>query len=181
MNQHASEESDRKGETIMCCCGKPIINGQVGYKWNQPDGPEGVYPVNAPELEASDRLLRDEPGRCGGTDAHSHHYRLVKSEGGSLSLLVRHGCGDERVRVSRTVEKVLLEADSNTCYWLLSAIYHAYSDGAHAARSATARTWQKAAAEKRIKTRKQRGSDRVKVWIERADVTDMRNALVLNQ
>jgi hypothetical protein len=165
----------------MCCCEKPTVNGEVGYKWNDPNAAPGVYRVNAPELEPGDQLLRDEPGRCGGSDSHSHHYRLVKSEGGSLNLLVRHGGGDERVRLSKTVERVLLESDSDTCYWLLNTIYVAYSDGAHQARSATASTWQRAAAEKRIKTRKQRGSDRVKVWIERADITDMRNALVLNR
>ena len=165
----------------MCCCGKPVVNGEVGYKWNKPDGPEGIYPVNPPELEPDDQLLRDEPGRCGGTDAHSHHYRLVKVPILGPTLLVKHGGGQERIRLSGPITDTLLALDSTACYWLLGAIYHAHSDGGHQARSTTAQTWQKAAAEKRIKTRKQRGSDRVKVWIERADVTDMRNALVLNR
>jgi hypothetical protein len=163
----------------MCCCGKPTINGTDGYKWNQPDGPTSVYPVNPPALLDGDKLLADEPGRCGGSDSHSHHYRLVKNCG--LVLLVRHGGGDERMRLAGPIADTLLNLDSTSRYWLLNAMYHAYSDGGHEARSATASTWRKAAAEKRIKTRKQRGTDRVKVWIEYADVADMRNALVLNQ
>lgn len=163
----------------MCCCGKPVVNGEFGYKWNN-DMP-GVYPVNAPELEPDDQLLRDEPGRCGGSDSHSHHYRLVKAPIFGPVLLVRHGGGQERIKLSGPITDTLLALDSTALYWTLGAIYHAYSDGGHQARSATAQTWRKAAAEKRIKTRKQRGGDGVKVWIERADVTDMRNALVLDR
>jgi hypothetical protein len=62
----------------MCCCGTPVVNGEPGYKWQFNDTP-GVRPVNAPSLNDNDQLLRDEPGRCGGLDSHSHHYRLVKS------------------------------------------------------------------------------------------------------
>lgn len=162
----------------MCCCGKPVINGEVGYKWDRPEGPEGIYPVNAPELQPGDRLLRDEPGRCGGSDSHSFHYRLVMSEGGSLNLLVRHGGGDERVHLSRTTEKTLLELDSNACYWMMGAIYHAYSDGQSNGRSETARRWHQAAREKRIKTRKVRGSSTVRVWIDRATVDDALTAVM---
>lgn len=163
----------------MCCCGKPTINGQDGYKWNKPDGPTSIYPVNPPMLEENDRLLADEPGRCGGSDSHHLHLRLVKNCG--LALLAKHGGGEERFRLSGPIADTLLGLDSNARYWLLAAMYQAHLDGEHQARSATASTWRKAAAEKRIKTRKQRGSDSVKVWIEHADVTDMRNALVLNR
>ena len=72
----------------MCCCGTPVVNGELGYKWNSTDKP-GVRPVDPPSLKDNDQLLRDEPGRCGGLDSHCHHYRLVKSYG-SLILLVRH-------------------------------------------------------------------------------------------
>ena len=162
----------------MCMCGKPVINGEYGYKWNTDQA--SVYPVNPPKLGERDELLADEPGRCGGLDSHCHHYRLVKSLG-SIALLVKHGGGEERMRLSGPIRDTLLGLDSTARYWLMNAIYHAYSDGQHEARSATASTWRKAAAEKRIKTRKQRGGDSVKVWIEHADVTDMRNALVLNR
>lgn len=148
----------------MCCCEKPTINGEDGYRWNNPNGPTGIYPVSPPTLEEGDRLLADEPGRCGGQDSHSHHYRLVKNCG--LALLVKHGGGEQRLRLSGPIADTLLSLDSTARYWVLNAIYHAHSDGERIASVKTASTWREAAAQKRIRTRKQRGSDRVKVWIE---------------
>lgn len=147
----------------MCCCGKPVVNGEPGYKWNFNDDP-GVRRVDPPSLENHDTLIRDEPGRCGGIDSHCHHYRLVKSFS-SLILLVRNGTGDHRLRLSGPLESVLARLDSTDCYWVLNAIYHAYSDGRQSGSEQTTATWRKAAAEKRIKTRKERGADRVRVWI----------------
>ena len=147
----------------MCCCGKPVVNGEPGYKWNFNDNPS-VRPVDPPSLNDNDQLLRDEPGRCGGLDSHCHHYRLVKSHA-SLLLLVRHGGGDERLHLSGPLESVLAQLDSTDCYWALNAIYHAYSDGKRSGSENTANKWRRAAAEKRIKTRKARGSQTVRVWI----------------
>ena len=152
----------------MCCCEKPNINGEPGYKWNNPSGVAGVYPANPPTLPEGDVLLADEPGRCGrGTDSHSHHYQLTKSHG-SLLLLVKHGGGEEGVRLSMSIADTLLALDSTARYWLLNAIYHAHSNGKRQGRDSTAATWRQAAADKRIKTRKYRGTSSVKVWIEDA-------------
>jgi hypothetical protein len=85
----------------MCCCGKPTVNGEIGYRWNDPNAEPTVYPVNPPTLNENETLIYDEPGRCGGLDSHCHHYRLV-CQFGSVRLLVRHGGGDERVRLSST-------------------------------------------------------------------------------
>lgn len=155
----------------MCCCGKPTINGQPGYKW-QPNDPPSIRPVYPPELGEHDTQIYDEPGRCGGLDAHCHHYRVVK-QFGSLFLLVQHGGGAERLRLHDTPSLIatLTALDTNSRYWLLHAIYYANSDGAKHAHEQTSRTWRQAAAEKRIKTRKQRGSASVKVWIEPKIVT----------
>ena len=147
----------------MCCCGTPVVNGDSGYKWNSTDNP-GVRPVNPPSLKDNDQLLRDLPGRCGGLDSHSYHYRLVKSYG-SLVLLVRHGGGDERLHLSGPLEGVLDHLDSTACYWTLNALYHAYSDGKRSGSETTDNNWRKAAVEKRIKTRKERGTNNVRVWI----------------
>jgi len=152
----------------MCCCGKPTINGQHGYKWNQPEGPGGVYPVNPPALQDDDELLHDEPGRCvKGLDAHCHHYRVVNHHG-CWYLLVRHGGGDERIRLNALyrLRDTITALDTDTRYLLLHSLYHAHSDAARDASNKTERRWRQAAAEKRIKTRKYRGSDSVKVWIE---------------
>lgn len=147
----------------MCCCGRPVVNGEPGYKWNCTDNPI-IRPVDPPSLNDGDKLLRDEPGRCGGVDSHSHHYRLVKYYS-SLMLLVRHGAGDDRLRLSGPLESVLAKLESTDCYWVLNAIYHAYSEGKQSGSEKTAHNWRTAAAEKRIKTRKQRGSNTVRVWI----------------
>lgn len=149
----------------MCCCGQPTVNGQPGYRW-QPNDTPNTYPVNPPALNEREQLIFDEPGRCGGLDSHSHHYRVVSSAG-ALALLVRHGGGDERVRLSgeKVLSRALLSLDSNQRYWVLNAIYHAAADSRRAGAQNTETKWRTAAAEKRIKTRKQRNGG-VKVWIE---------------
>jgi hypothetical protein len=152
----------------MCCCGKPVVNGEPGYKW-QPNDPPMVRPANPPPMEDGDALLFDEPGRCGGTDSHSYHYRVVLRRG-SVWLLVRHGGGDENCVVGyhQTALDGLHPLTSDQRYWLLSAIYHARSTARRDEHAKVNSHWRQAAAEKRIRTRKQRGRDEVKVWIEPA-------------
>ena len=166
----------------MCCCEKPTINGTTPVKMTF-DAPGSNYQPNPPELAEGDQLLFDEPGRCGGRnpdakpgepgagglDCHSHHYRLVRHCG--LALLVRHGGGDERIRLSSTwaFEQTLNSLDSNGRYWLFNAIYHAKNDAASRARETERLEWKTAAAEKRIKTRKYPAHGTVKVWIEPAN------------
>ena len=104
-------------ERVMCCCEKPTINGEFGYKWQPNDNPI-VRPVDPPMLSALEALLFDEPGRCGGLDCHSHHFRLVRGPGGSLGLMVRHGGGDEFFQLSTTkiFEQTVASLDSNARY-----------------------------------------------------------------
>jgi hypothetical protein len=149
---------------IMCCCGKPVVNGEPGYKW-QPNDTPSVRRVDPPELSDGDQLLLDLPGRCGGLDSHCHHYRLIKRHG-HLELLVRHGGGDERMWLSGPLEKILLQLPLNDAYWLLNATHHAYRDGKTQAQRDEGIRWRTAAAEKRIKTRKLPAQGVVKVWIE---------------
>lgn len=148
----------------MCMCGKPTINGQFGYVWNGQQS-AGTYPVNPPALAEGDVIIYDEPGRCGGMDSHSHHILVVRARIG-YDMLIRHGGGDERIDLSGGKMWVdALEAlDSNARYWLLLAMYHSQYYAAKNARELTNRDWRKAAAEKRIKTRKVKTG--VKVWIE---------------
>src|SRR5689334_2089997 len=151
----------------MCCCGKPTRNGEPGYRWNDPHGRTSVYPINPPNLQDGDVLLHDEEGRCGGLDSHSFHYRVVRASGG-LDLLVRHGGGDERIplRGGKMFADVLASLDSTNRYWLLNTLFHVQSDAARKARDREAERWRTAAAQKRIKVRKQRGAGLVRVSIE---------------
>lgn len=147
----------------MCCCGKPTINGHQGYSW------EGktfsVRSPQPPDLKDADTLLYDEPGRCGGLDCHSHHFRVVKGSDG-LNLLVRHGGGTERFRLFNTMLAPLASLDSNGRFWLLHEMFWIQSQSAREAREIEAQKWHTAAAEKRIKTRKMRHGSYVKVWVE---------------
>jgi hypothetical protein len=120
-------------------------------------------------MNEGDELLADEPGRCGhGLDSHSYHFRLVKHHGGFF-LLVKHGAGCERMRFGYQFSvDAVLALDSDTRYSLLSDIYHAISYTRQDAVLAEAHRWRRAAAEKRIRVRKVRGSDAVKVTIQPA-------------
>jgi hypothetical protein len=150
----------------MCCCDQPNINGQLGYKWQPNDAPS-KRPISAPDISEGDVILYDEPGRCGGTDSHSHHYTLVKSYS-RLVLHVRHGGGDDLMFLSLYGKQpeIFDDLDSNGRYWIFNALYHAYGDGKRRGAGESETAWRTAAAEKRIKTRKVRGGSSVKVWIE---------------
>jgi hypothetical protein len=155
----------------MCCCPEhPNINGQPGYSW---DGKSiGTRPIHAPPLAEGDALIFDEPGRCGGIDAHSHHFRLVKN-GRHYLLLVQHGGGAERIRLDCIAAMAMRAVsasgmDTHGRFWLLHTLYSLRRDATEAGAAATREIWRQAAAEKRIKTRKRRDRPYVKVWIEDA-------------
>jgi hypothetical protein len=152
----------------MCCCEKPTVNGQ-GLIRMTVDTPAANYRIagREPSLIDGDVLLYDEPGRCGGLDAHSHHFRLALNYG-ALVLLVKHGGGEERTRLlphKKALLAIFESLDSNGRYWLLHTIYSAHHDGHREGCQSTAAYWRKAAAEKRIKVRKVRGSTAVKVTV----------------
>lgn len=151
----------------MCMCKSPTVNGEPGYSW---DGKTiGVRQPDPPAIEPGDELLADDPGRCGGLDSHCHHFRLVKRYG-VIMLLVRNGSGDHAYHLGshRPGIKPLLEMDSSERYWLLQLFYHTMMGHTRERVEATNNEWRVAAAEKRIKTRKVRNSDAVKVWITTA-------------
>ncbi len=149
----------------MCFHDKPTRNDQDSY------GVKG----RAPSLREGDALLFDECGRCspqvngkGSTDYHSHHFRLVQAQYGGYRLLVRHGGGDERHDMGHTFTRLadlLLPMDSDSRYLMMHALYDAQRRASNAAMDKEREHWQTAAAEKRIRTRKVRGQNRVKVWI----------------
>ena len=155
----------------MCCCGKPVINGEFGYKWQPADAPS-IRPVDPPDVGEHELLVFDEPGRCGGIDSHCHHYRVIRLSG-SYDLLVRHGAGQERVRLSnsRAVVTTLETLDTNARYWILNALYHASADGKRTGSAKQDGYWHKAAAQKRIKTRQLPKGRGVRVWIEPENIT----------
>ena len=104
-------------------------------------------------------------------DGHSRHYQVVRRFS-SLWLLVRHDGGDEGFRLSQVGFDAILGALSGMDrYWLLHAVFHAWSDGERTGREGANRRWREAAAQKRIKTRKLPSQGIVKVWIEPAGLS----------
>lgn len=150
----------------MCCCGKPTINGEPGaYSW---DGKSFMTrQPSPPEIADGDELLYDCPGRCGGLDAHSHHFRLVSSKG-QHALLVQHGGGRERIElgcVERVASKTgAWEALSETQrYWMLYAIYSVHRTAADVASARESVRWKQAAIDKRIKVRRRKHAATVEI------------------
>lgn len=155
----------------MCMCGEPTINGEPGYSWD--GNVTSTRQPCPPPLNDDDTLIYDEPGRCGGIDAHSHHFCLVNGRYGP-AILVRHGGGDERIGLGVTAKQFipsLAAMDSNARYWWMHSLYSQDRDASDRARQIERGLWRQAAAEKRIKTRKVRmgaNYNNVKVWIEPA-------------
>lgn len=158
---NASTTGNREGNDV-CCCGQPIINGQFGYRWKPSDTPSIRRPY-PPDTGAS-AVLYDEPGRCGGLDAHCHHYRVTQDHG-STYLHVQHGGGHETVRLSATPNflAILEGMDSTARYWTLHAIYHAYADGLRRGHSESTEQYKTAFLEGRLKKRKRNHCYRVEV------------------
>lgn len=148
----------------MCMCEKPTINGEPGYSW---DGKSvSVRQPAPPQLQEGDALIYDLPGRCGhGCDSHCHHFRVVKNH--TYALLVCHGGGEERIELgSRHGVKVLESLDDEGRYWFLQMLYHVQAHASRVAAGKVGQRWLKAAAEKRIKTRKKRGGIEVRIMDE---------------
>ena len=149
----------------MCCCGKPTINGEMGYRWQPNDAPTIRQP-HLPELREGDVLLYEEPGRCGGLDCHSHDFRVVKRSA-NYQLLCTSGLGLTTVRLFRLMIPALEPMESNARYWMLYALYTAHVDAAHDAMEMERRMWQAALAENRVKVNR-RSKRGVRIEIEPA-------------
>jgi hypothetical protein len=94
---------------------------------------------------------------------------------GSHFLLVRHGAGDERIRLSLYGQQVQVLAglDSNGRFWLLNAIFHAQSDAREQGKNDTAARYRQAFVDGRLRKRKDRNGTAYKVWIQPALGTDI--------
>jgi hypothetical protein len=123
----------------------------------------------APALNADETLIIDEPGRVlKNTCYRSHSFRVVQPEFGQYILRVRHGGGTEAWPIGWTkqVIEAIASLDSDSRFLMLHTLMCAHQESARIATERTAAIWRKAAAEKRLKTRKVKGG--VKVWIEEA-------------
>lgn len=135
----------------------------------------------APSVESGEVIMFDEPGRVLGrtepnkpgsggnaVDCRSHYFRVTKPEYGPYTLRVRHGAGEEKCSLKHNprIIDALQAMDSDDRYRLLFTIMDVKKDAEIQTRNLCNDNWRKAAAEKRIKTRKVRTG--VKVWIAEA-------------
>lgn len=136
-------------------------------------------PLRAPALAEGDEMIYCEHGRIlyrtpekkpgDGVDCRSHWFRVVKN-GGMYSLLVRHGGGDERVRLGyayKQPETIFGPLESDARYWLMHILLDVHHNAERAAAASTASAYKAAFVDGRLKKRKLRGQAAVKVWIDR--------------
>jgi hypothetical protein len=135
----------------------------------------------APAIEDGDVLLYSECGRIikantyghgsNGIDYRSHYFRVVKgSNGFGCFLLVKHGGGQERIKIDYSAQRAAQffePLDSNARYLLMHMLHSLHREAQKATAEETARRYQAAFVAGTLKKRKQRGSDVVKVWIDR--------------
>lgn len=152
----------------MCFHNKPVRNDEErGYNAE----------FLAPALEDGDKIIFDECGRCspqmngkGGTDYHSHHFRLVEPQYGPFELLVKHGGGQERITLGYDYTRIreLIESlpSSDARYLMLHALYNLHRDTQRKTKDTVDAEWRKAAIDKKIKTRRLPARGFTKVWIE---------------
>jgi len=138
------------------------------YRWEED-------PSRAPELKDGDELLYCEHGRViqkafdnYAVDYRSHWFRVVKQYG-SCYLLVRHGAGDERMKLSWSIGEctgILGALLSDNRYKLMHTLYRMNVEGRDEGANQAATSYQDAFVEGRLKKRKMPARGYTKVWIE---------------
>lgn len=128
----------------------------------------GAEPWRAPKPAEGETVIYSEHGRVlDNTCYRSHWFMLIREAYGGYAVLVRHGAGEERVRIwSKRIVAALEHVDSDARYYLLHTIFTTWKQGREQGYSAAALEHKQAMAEGRLKCRKVRGRDEVKVWIE---------------
>lgn len=155
-------------ETIEKLIYPPSVLAPDNYSYREPA-------LRAPVVEVDDEIIFDEPGRVlgrvdsdkpgDGVCCRSHYFRVTKRMG-FYHLLVRHGGGSEQWRLDydkRTI-RALAALDSDSRFRLLWVIMAAHQDGEREGATRMDGIWRRAAADKRIKTRKTKAG--INVWID---------------
>ena len=138
----------------------------------------GAEEWRAPDIEEGDEILFSECGRVvqsgtyghgqTGIDYRSHYFTIVKNRGWAY-LLVKHGAGQERIEIDYSANRVtqfFVNLDSTERYLLMHVFYNIHKEAARNAHLKTKQQFQSAFVSGKLKKRKIRGTDAVKVWIE---------------
>lgn len=124
-----------------------------------------------PKVSETDTVIFSEHGRIAfNIDYRSHWFTLVKQQFGGHVLLVSHGAGEEAIQLPRCrfeqVVDVLAGLSSDLRYLMLHQLFNIHRDGRTLGRVGVECIYKKAFADGRLKKRKVRGANKVKVWIE---------------
>ena len=131
----------------------------------------------APAVPEGEILLHDEPGRVLDQGSHrvcysAYHYRLTQAgKGGRLMLRVKHGGGEECQDIGYPNPQNLAAfaaLDSDARFILFHMLRTASDDGAKRAAARVRQEYAQAFTDGRLRKRKERGANRVRVWIEPA-------------
>lgn len=118
---------------------------------------------------SGDNVLLEEKGRViGEVDYNCYTLKLVRDMGAHY-LYVTHGAGEEKIsliHVKEQVIKTILNMEPDTRFLTLFAFYDIAKSEFQKGFNKAEITYQRAAAEGRLKTRKVRGENRVRVWVE---------------
>jgi len=118
----------------------------------------GAEEWRQPTEQAGDTVIFSECGRITHkTDFRSHWFKVVKQEYGPACLLVKHGGGEERLRLDYKAEKLIAlwsVFTSDERYMMLHMIFDLIKDATGNAKNETARKYQLAFLEGRMKKRK---------------------------
>ena len=128
-------------------------------------------PRRAPDIEDTDSLMYDEPGRImDNIDHRSHWYRFVMDRSNAGVLLVKHGGGQERINLrycfpnkARRLVAAMVNMPSDDRYAFLSTIYDAHSEATIRTEERTRRDWVHAFLDKRIKKQRREGMIYVRI------------------
>jgi len=135
--------------------------------------------MNFPQLnnftDSPDQIVVfEQKGRViNGTDFSSFTLKIVK-DFNSYVLKVSHGGGTEKFHLFfdryEPVIQALKTMDADTSFLTVFAFYDLCKSNFEKGFNVAESTYQRAAAEGRLKTRKVRGENRVKVWVEESPV-----------
>lgn len=118
---------------------------------------------------SGNNVLLEEKGRViGEVDYNCYTLKLVRDMG-FHHLYVTHGAGEEKISLIHVKEQVIkniLNMDPDTRFLTLFAFYDIAKSEFQKGFNKAEVIYQRAAAEGRLKTRKVRGENRVRVWVE---------------
>lgn len=128
-----------------------------------------------PKIEEGEKELFSEPGRVlpGGSnysvDYRSHWFVVTKGEYGGYALHVKHGGGQERVKLPYfmlTLAPGFAELTSDQRFLLFWALLDVHHNAQREAKEIEAGRYRVAFVEGRLKKRKYPRQATIKVWIE---------------